>query len=393
MALSRLWWIPQGAKAERGGYVNYPFHELLAILAAESRRARCLVIGEDLGTVPAELRTALNEAGVLSYRPLLFEKDAGDRRRAYPRDALVCVSTHDLPTWRGYWEAHDLKLREQARPDASTSTRSSASGRRTRRSWRAPGSSPSHGRGARVHRAHAVEARHGAARGRVRARRAGEPARHGRPAPELAPQAAARARALARRAARRGARRDDGRAQRREGRAAASCRSRPTACSSTRASASRTRTALVPYLASLGISHVYASPFLKARPGSTHGYDVIDHNAVNPEIGTESGAERADRAAEEARHGHGARPRAQPHGRAARRQRVVARRAGEGPRLALREVLRHRLAARQAAAAGAGQALRRGARVRRAEAGTKGGKWSVRYFDHRFPAECRNHSG
>ncbi|MGH3034492.1 MAG: alpha-amylase family glycosyl hydrolase, partial [Gaiellaceae bacterium] len=44
---------------------------------------------------------------------------------------------------------------------------------------------------------------------------------------------------------------------------------------------------LVPYLASLGISHLYASPFLKARPGSTHGYDVIDHRQVNPEIGTE----------------------------------------------------------------------------------------------------------
>ena len=46
--------------------------------------------------------------------------------------------------------------------------------------------------------------------------------------------------------------------------------------------------ALVPYLAKLGISHLYASPFLKARPGSTHGYDVIDHNQVNPEIGTEA---------------------------------------------------------------------------------------------------------
>jgi len=46
-------------------------------------------------------------------------------------------------------------------------------------------------------------------------------------------------------------------------------------------------TALVPYLARLGITHLYASPFLKARPGSTHGYDVVDHNAVNPEIGTE----------------------------------------------------------------------------------------------------------
>ena len=44
--------------------------------------------------------------------------------------------------------------------------------------------------------------------------------------------------------------------------------------------------AIVPYLAALGVSHLYASPFLKARPGSTHGYDVVDHAALNPEIGT-----------------------------------------------------------------------------------------------------------
>lgn len=44
---------------------------------------------------------------------------------------------------------------------------------------------------------------------------------------------------------------------------------------------------LVPYLAKLGISHLYASPYLKAHPGSTHGYDIVDHNALNPELGTE----------------------------------------------------------------------------------------------------------
>src|ERR1700686_3392162 len=44
--------------------------------------------------------------------------------------------------------------------------------------------------------------------------------------------------------------------------------------------------ALVPYLARLGISHVYASPLMAARPGSTHGYDIVDHNRLNPEIGT-----------------------------------------------------------------------------------------------------------
>jgi (1->4)-alpha-D-glucan 1-alpha-D-glucosylmutase len=45
--------------------------------------------------------------------------------------------------------------------------------------------------------------------------------------------------------------------------------------------------AVVPYLAALGISHLYASPLLKARPGSTHGYDIVDHNAINPELGGE----------------------------------------------------------------------------------------------------------
>lgn len=44
-------------------------------------------------------------------------------------------------------------------------------------------------------------------------------------------------------------------------------------------------TAIVPYLARLGISHVYASPFFRAMPGSTHGYDVCDHNELNPELG------------------------------------------------------------------------------------------------------------
>lgn len=45
-------------------------------------------------------------------------------------------------------------------------------------------------------------------------------------------------------------------------------------------------TALVPYLAGLGISHLYCSPYFRARPGSVHGYDVVDHNSLNPEVGT-----------------------------------------------------------------------------------------------------------
>jgi hypothetical protein len=50
--------------------------------------------------------------------------------------------------------------------------------------------------------------------------------------------------------------------------------------------------ALVPYLNALGVSHLYASPFLKARAGSQHGYDIVDHNALNPELGGEEGFAR-----------------------------------------------------------------------------------------------------
>src|SRR5215469_9381987 len=48
----------------------------------------------------------------------------------------------------------------------------------------------------------------------------------------------------------------------------------------------RDAAAIVPYLSSLGVSHCYASPYLRARPGSMHGYDIIDHSALNPELGT-----------------------------------------------------------------------------------------------------------
>ena len=59
--------------------------------------------------------------------------------------------------------------------------------------------------------------------------------------------------------------------------------------------------AIVPYLKSLGISHLYVSPFLKARHGSTHGYDVVDHNTLNPELGGEEGLQQLSAALAESR--------------------------------------------------------------------------------------------
>src|SRR3546814_2146417 len=101
MGLQRLYWVPDGMTADSGAYIRYPFQELLRIVALESRRHRCLVVGEDLGTVPDGFRPAMVEAGILSYRVMQFERTEDGlfkRSGTYPADALVTAGTHDLPT-------------------------------------------------------------------------------------------------------------------------------------------------------------------------------------------------------------------------------------------------------------------------------------------------------
>lgn len=115
MGLMRLYWVPRGAGARDGAYVHYPLDELLAIVKLESHRNRCIVVGEDLGTVPDAVREALATAGVLSYRLLYFQRDASGGflpPQDYPRDALVAIGTHDLPTLAGWWQGRDIVLRE-----------------------------------------------------------------------------------------------------------------------------------------------------------------------------------------------------------------------------------------------------------------------------------------
>jgi 4-alpha-glucanotransferase len=113
MALLRLWWVVNGDNAKLGGYVYYPVDDLLAILALESHRHQSLVIGEDLGTVPDEIRAKLADNGVYSYRVFFFEqaKDGGFISPShYPEQSMSTLTTHDMPTLTGYWHCHDLEL-------------------------------------------------------------------------------------------------------------------------------------------------------------------------------------------------------------------------------------------------------------------------------------------
>ncbi len=116
MALERLFWVPRGGRAADGAYVAYPLEDMLRLVALESTRQRCMVIGEDLGTVRDGLRERLTAAGVLSYRVAWFEQ-AHDGTLADPSTlpllAAVCASTHDLPTIDGWAAGLDIDEREQ----------------------------------------------------------------------------------------------------------------------------------------------------------------------------------------------------------------------------------------------------------------------------------------
>jgi (1->4)-alpha-D-glucan 1-alpha-D-glucosylmutase len=320
MGLMRLFWVPGGGRPADGAYVAYPFREMMGILALESQRNHCLVIGEDLGTVPPEVRAAMGRRGVLSCRPLMFERDweSGAFRApaAFPREALVSVGTHDLPTLSGYWQGHDLDLRSALGLIPSAELRDSQMVERAQTKAQLLVALGAEGLPESGQHPLAQPAMTDEMVRAVLVFLARSPARLLEVQPEdilgqldqvnlpgtLSSQhpnwrrkltldleewpGDARFQAL-------GKALGDARGPAREASdvPAGPGRTARIPLSTYRLQFSRDftladATALVPYLHALGVSHCYASPLLRARLGSPHGYDIIDHNSLNPEIGT-----------------------------------------------------------------------------------------------------------
>ena len=113
MGLTRLFVVPNGAKPAEGAYLAYPVDELIGHIALESQRHKCMIVGEDLGTVPEGFRETAARAGFLTTRVLWFERRDGAfiAPQFYPTLAVACATTHDLPTLAGWWEGADIEER------------------------------------------------------------------------------------------------------------------------------------------------------------------------------------------------------------------------------------------------------------------------------------------
>jgi 4-alpha-glucanotransferase len=111
LGLKRLYLVPRGFGPDNGAYVQMPFEALLAVTALESVAHRCVVIGEDLGTVPEGFREQIADWGIWSYQVMMFERDDHGKFRGidhYSANALVAFNTHDLSTYAGWRSFSDL---------------------------------------------------------------------------------------------------------------------------------------------------------------------------------------------------------------------------------------------------------------------------------------------
>lgn len=322
-ALLRQYWIPDGARASEGASVRMAHRELLAILALESQRNQCMVFGP-AWDMPAAQRSELTRRAALETRSLYRQR--GPRATflppsEYPVQSVAQIGNRDLPPLAAFWSGRDLNLQTASSGFASEDARAKYVVRRAMdrahlllaleaENLLPPEVSPDPATAPEVTPAlmvavHALLARapskmllvhlhdvlgsqevtyipspeNGAPGARLR---------HSLDLEQLSADSRLAQLAAALREAGRGASFPEPSELPARAPEGASDLAIPTATYRVqlhRDFTFRQVTEIVPYLARLGISHLYCSPFLKARPGSPHGYDIVDHGTLNPEIG------------------------------------------------------------------------------------------------------------
>ncbi len=321
MALMRLFWTgPDG-----GTYVDYPLDDLMGVLALESLRHQCMVIGEDLGNVAPAMREHMREGSLLSYKPLLFEReeDGGFRPPAqWQPKALAVVSTHDLPTLRGFWLGEDIEVaaRLSLYPDASSHESQVISRAQDRArlllalqredllpagATVQPTSLPDATQ-ALVDAVYAYLARTPCwlvgvqledvtgqllqvnVPGTTEERFPNWRRKLSVTVEGLASDARWASLAAVLRAERSGPQAMESAPMELPALGTAQIPDATYRVQFHKDCTFNDIARVVPYLKALGVSHLYSSPYLRARPGSTHGYDIVDHGELNPEVGDEA---------------------------------------------------------------------------------------------------------
>lgn len=118
IGLERMWLVPEGCSAAQGVYLGYPKKDLMQLLMLEAWRHQALVVGENLGTVPQGFEADMAACGFLGMNVLWFEREDGEPPRfrppqEWPRSSMAMLTTHDLPTARGWWNGVDIRWRER----------------------------------------------------------------------------------------------------------------------------------------------------------------------------------------------------------------------------------------------------------------------------------------
>ncbi len=113
MSFHRLYWIPQGMDPAQGVYVRYHPDELYAILTLESHRNKTMVVGEDLGIVPPDVRPSMAQHGLQRMYIMQYQFLSNSSRplRTPPANSIASLNTHDMPPFASFWQGMDIQYR------------------------------------------------------------------------------------------------------------------------------------------------------------------------------------------------------------------------------------------------------------------------------------------